>query len=491
MVNRQRESPVDAAPESFEQTVRSLLLSPKLRFPSILERMFRIDYHQRSIVMVRIALAVGLVLYTSFGILDAVLAPRVYRTLWIIRFAWVNPVLVAVLILSFTPVFRSISQLVLCAAVLSMGLGIVLMMVYLGQSEVALSYYAGLILVLMGSYSFTRIFFVNASIIGGLIVVSYWIASVFFQGVLEDPQTVAIFLSNNFFFMSANIIGMIVSYLFERSARKEFLHRQLLAENQRTLERERNELRRRTTIIEDELDMARSIQQALVPQDVPMPSMAAVYRPMEAIGGDYFDFFELDGKVGIFVCDVAGHGVPAALVASMVKSLIASTTALLIYPARLLSYLNDVLVDQTRQRFVTAFYCIFDRESRSLAWSIAGQNPPLIIHDGTVDRIASDIRHVPLAFMDQESLEDANVAYRDYRSEIPANGKLLVYTDGLLEVPSKEDSTLQFGDVVDEVVVRLSNLEPREFIDALMEELVAFYGAQELPDDVCAICVDT
>lgn len=441
--------------------------------------------------MVRIALTVGLILYTSFGILDAVLAPNVYRKLWIIRFAWVDPVVLIVLILTFTPVFRSVSQLVLCIAAFSMGLGIVIMMIFLGDSDVALSYYAGLILVLMGSYSFTRIFFVNASIIGGLIVISYWIASVFFQGVLRDPQTVAVFLSNNFFFMSANIIGMIVSYLFERSARKEFLHRQLLAENQRTLERERNELRRRTTIIEDELEMARSIQQALIPQSVPMPSMAAVYRPMEAIGGDYFDFFELDGRVGIFVCDVAGHGVPAALVASMVKSLIASTTALLIYPARLLAYLNDVLVDQTRHRFVTAFYCIYDPEERSLSWSIAGHNPPLLIHDGTVTRIEPDVRHVPLAFMDQEALEDALLGYADYSTDVPADAKLLVHTDGLLEVSSKEDPSMQFGDVVDDVVLRLAEHEPQAFIDALVAELVAFCGTEALPDDVCAICVNT
>lgn len=459
----------------------------------MLERIFRVDFYQRSVSMIRVALALGLFLYTSFGILDAVLAPEVYRKLWLIRFAWVDPVLIVVFALTFLPGFRVVSQFALCVVALSAGLGIVLMMVFLGDSDVALSYYAGLILVLMWTYSFTRIFFAYASITGWTIIVAYWVASAVFQDVLADPQTRLLFISNNFFFVAANIMGMIVSYLFERSARKEFLQRQLISESQRSLEHERNELQRRNNIIEEELEMARSIQQQLIPQDVPLDRMAALYRPMEAVGGDYFDFFALEGsrKIGIFVCDVAGHGVPAALVASMVKSLIAGTTALLLHPARLLGYLNDVLVDQTRQRFVTAFYCVYDTESRNLSWSTAGQSPPLLIHDDTVTRIETETRHVPMAFMEQEALEDAGVDYADYRSELPENAKLLFYTDGLVEVSKRDDPTTQFGDVIDDVLIKLAPKEPRALLDDLLAELIAFCGREELPDDVCAICVAT
>lgn len=476
---------------SYESTIRELLASGRLRFPSVLERVFRVDFYERSVTMIRIALALGLFLYTSFGILDAVLAPEEYRTLWLIRFAWVDPVLIIVFALTFVPWFRVISQPALCLVALSAGWGIVVMMANLGHSDVALSYYAGLILVLMWTYSFTRIFFLYASLTGWAIIIAYWVASVVFQNVLGDPQTTAMFISNNFFFVAANIMGMIVSYIFERSARKDFLHRQLLSESRRSLEHERNELRRRNTIIEDELEMARAIQQQLIPQDVPSDRMAALYRPMEAIGGDYFDFFSLDGRVGIFVSDVAGHGVPAALVASMVKSLIAGTTALLSHPARLLSYLNEVLVGQTRQRFVTAFYCIYDAERRSLIWSTAGQNPPLLVHDGAVSRIETPTRHVPIAFIDRDALEDAGVEYEDYRSDLPREAKLLLYTDGLVEAPKQDDPSVRFGDVLDGVLLDHSDLPPKEFLDAVLDDLVSFCGTDELPDDVCAICVST
>jgi serine phosphatase RsbU (regulator of sigma subunit) len=96
-----------------------------------------------------------------------------------------------------------------------------------------------------------------------------------------------------------------------------------------------------------------------------------------------------------------------------------------------------------------------------------------------------------MAFMEQEALEDAGVDYADYRSELPENAKLLFYTDGLVEVSKRDDPTTQFGDVIDDVLIKLAPKEPRALLDDLLAELIAFCGREELPDDVCAICVAT
>ncbi len=477
---------------TFESTVRDLIGQNRLRFPSVLERVFRADYYEKYGAMTRIALGMAFALYSTFGLLDRFLAPEVYRTIWLIRFGIVDPIMVVVMVLSFFPFFRSIAQGVLSVATLLAGLGIVAMIIVLGNSQASLSYYAGLILVLMWLYTFPRIRFGYATLVGWLIVVAYELVAVVHQKMLVDPRTIGMFVNNNFFFIGASVMGTIVNYLMEVSARREFLQTQLIAEEQVLLERERNELRDRNTMIKRELEMARAVQQSLIPREFPSEYLHAIYRPMEEVGGDYFDIFRLDGgrKIGIFVSDVSGHGVPAALIAATIKAVLSESRRLQQSPGRLMMHLNDVISRQTEHYFVTAFYGIYDIEGKSFTWTNAGHPLPLLCHGGAVREVVAPKTHVPLGFLPNSELSEKGETYGESRIRLTAGSRLILFTDGLVEATPKGDRSTQFGDVIARTVVRLAALAPKEFLQELLKAVTEFCGGDDFADDICAICLD-
>ncbi len=162
---------------------------------------------------------------------------------------------------------------------------------------------------------------------------------------------------------------------------------EMVQERTRELNEERDRLKLRNDTIEEELAMARKIQQQLVPDASPVPYLHAIYKSMESVGGDFFDFirFRDSRRLGIFISDVTGHGVPAALITSMIKSMILQAGSHRADPAEFLSYLNGLLVHRTGGNFVTAFYGVFDPDRRTITYSNAGHYPPYLADgDGVV-----------------------------------------------------------------------------------------------------------
>ncbi len=197
-----------------------------LSFPGDLEEVFLDEFYKNSLKQVRISLLAGIFFYGLFGILDAHLVPQMKITLWYIRFAIVSPAFLVVILLSYSPRFKKYLQASLAAAMLVAGLGIITM-IYFIPSPVSHSYYAGLILVFMWGYAFTRVRFLWATIAGWLIVVLYEIVAIY---VTDTPFPVL--LSNNFFFISANILGMFVCYTIEFYERANFFINFLLEHEQ-------------------------------------------------------------------------------------------------------------------------------------------------------------------------------------------------------------------------------------------------------------------
>lgn len=187
-----------------------------LSFPADIEAIFRHEYYKSSLSLVRISLIAGIALYSLFGILDAELVPEMRNSIWLVRFALVVPCLTAVIIYSYYPGFERFFQPSVSLVMIVAGLGINIMMAII-PSEIGHSYYAGLILVFIWGYSFTRVRFVWATPAGWLIVISYEIIAAYLK---NTPHL--ILLSNNFFFISANMIGMCVCYAIEYYARSNF-----------------------------------------------------------------------------------------------------------------------------------------------------------------------------------------------------------------------------------------------------------------------------
>lgn len=194
---------------------------------SHLEEPFLKDYYEVSLTHVRILLVLGAVLYAAFGVLDAMVMPEQMFTIWMIRLVVIGPGLVGVLLLSFSGLFEKYMQPILAFAYILAGLGIISMIV-VAPPPVSYSYYAGLMLVFMWGYALIRLFFVWASFAGWLQVVLYELAA-----ILINQTPFDIFISNNFFFMGANAIGMIAGYLIEFYARRDFfMKRQLEIERE-------------------------------------------------------------------------------------------------------------------------------------------------------------------------------------------------------------------------------------------------------------------
>jgi len=183
---------------------------------SYLEELFLSNYYHSSLANIRTFLILGAVLYAAFGILDAVLMPEQMFNIWFIRFMVIGPGLAGVLLISFTDIFKKHMQAVLAFAFLVAGGGIISMIV-IAPPPVSYSYYAGMMLVFMWGYALIRLFFVWASVTGWLQVILYEITSLW-----VNPVPFHVFINNNFFFISANLVGMMACYAIEFYARRDF-----------------------------------------------------------------------------------------------------------------------------------------------------------------------------------------------------------------------------------------------------------------------------
>ena len=189
---------------------------------SKLEAPFLSDYYRVSLPHIRISLVLGALLYTIFGILDALLMPEQKQTMWLIRFIIVCPVIFGTLLATYSKSFERYMQPLLAGVFILAGGGIMCMII-IAPPPVSYSYYAGLLLVFMWGYTFTRIFFLWASLAGWVQVLFYEIAAIW-----VNPTPQAVMISNNFFFISANVIGMLACYSIEFYARRDFFLRQQL-----------------------------------------------------------------------------------------------------------------------------------------------------------------------------------------------------------------------------------------------------------------------
>jgi phosphoserine phosphatase RsbU/P len=146
--------------------------------------------------------------------------------------------------------------------------------------------------------------------------------------------------------------------------------------------------------IQKELEVARRIQLSILPAEFPPSAnfrVAARYVPMNSVAGDFYDFIVADDtQAGLLIADVSGHGVPAALIASMVKVAATSQRAYAANPAGLLAGMNAVLCGNTQNQFVTAAYVHLDSAARTIQYSAAGHPPMLLLRRGEVMEVAEN-----------------------------------------------------------------------------------------------------
>jgi len=231
--------------------------------------------------------------------------------------------------------------------------------------------------------------------------------------------------------------------------------------------------------IEQELQVARRIQQALLPEATPTLDgweVAAYYQPAREVGGDFYDFLELpDGRLGLVIGDATGKGMPAALVMATTRGMLRAVAQPLDSPGEVLKRVNDALFpDIPPNMFVTCLYAILDSESGRLVYANAGHDLPYLRHHGEG---AHELRAtgMPLGLMNEMSYEEKEAVLREGDS-------VLYYSDGLVEAHDPEGE--MFGLPCLRALVA-EHGEERSLGDFLLKELYSFTGeGWEQEDDI-------
>ena len=197
------------------------------------EKLFRKEYFYDSIFQFRIAFVLVIILYGAFGYLDSRMIPEFADSFHVIRYFFVIPIFSIVFLLSFTRLFRKIWQVLLLFSFITGGLGISIMTMLVPEN---FAYYAGMMLIFSAGYFFIKLRFFWAAIAGWSTLIIYNIGAIYYA---NTPITILI--NNNFFFISANLIGMFAAYNIEYYARRNFfLSQKLESEKIQVLEANKN-----------------------------------------------------------------------------------------------------------------------------------------------------------------------------------------------------------------------------------------------------------
>jgi len=197
-----------------------------LAFSEVDEGLFLKKYFSDSIFQFRIAFIILIILYGAFGYLDSRIISEYATAFHAIRFIFVIPILIIVFLLSFTKLFHKVWQVLLLISFIVGGIGISIMTMFAPENY---AYYAGMMLVFSAGYFFIKLRFFLATIAGWFILLMYNIGAIFFT-----PTPVELLITNNFFFISANLIGMFAAYNIEYFIRRNFFLSQKL-NNERLL----------------------------------------------------------------------------------------------------------------------------------------------------------------------------------------------------------------------------------------------------------------
>lgn len=245
---------------------------------------------------------------------------------------------------------------------------------------------------------------------------------------------------------------------------------------ERSLERDKQ-----LNALQKELEIAKRIQSSILPDEFPASphfKVAARYVPMTSVAGDFYDFLIVeDGKAGLLIADVSGHGVPAALIASMVKLAATSQREHAAHPAKLLAGMNATLCGNTQSQFVTAAYVHLDAAAGELRYAAAAHPPMLLVRDGDV--IAIEENGIMLALF-------PSAAYTVTARELRKGDRIVLYTDGIVEAEDAQQE--QFGSDRLQVLLKESVALSSDAAANLILDRVRSWSAAQDDDLTLLVC---
>ena len=251
------------------------------------------------------------------------------------------------------------------------------------------------------------------------------------------------------------------------------------------LVRQQKDQARRSERLEQELRIARLIQQTLLPRELPkLPGweVAAYYRPAREVGGDFYDFIHLpEGRLGVIVADVTDKGVPAALVMATTRSVLHAAAERLISPSAVLTRVNDQLIpNMPENMFVTCLYSVLDPLKRTFRFANAGHGLAFRRGAGGVSELRAT--GMPLGLM-------PGMRYEENEVLLAPGETILLQSDGLAEAHNSRREMFGFPRVKQLMTDHLNG--PDQLIATLVAELERFTaGGWEHEDDVTLLAIE-
>lgn len=249
-----------------------------------------------------------------------------------------------------------------------------------------------------------------------------------------------------------------------------------------------NTIKKINTNIKKELKLAQKIQENLMPKTPPKLQGVQVefwYKPMEELGGDFFDFIlrrEEDG-IGIFISDVAGHGVPSALITTMIKGVLANQRAFLDRPKQMMQRMNTALLENNvSDFFVTAFYLYLNLKNKTMGFTSAGHNEAFVFKKRTEEVIPLKTKGKFLGIFEENS-------WKEEVFVIEKGDRIVLYTDGITEMLNNKGEEFGFEQLVN--LIKLSkNLDLISTKKFIINNLLSFENTEFVNDDKAFILAD-
>jgi serine phosphatase RsbU (regulator of sigma subunit)/anti-sigma regulatory factor (Ser/Thr protein kinase) len=237
--------------------------------------------------------------------------------------------------------------------------------------------------------------------------------------------------------------------------------------------------------LDQELAVARLIQQNFLPRSLPDPvgwGVAADYRPAREVGGDFYDFIDLPGgRLGVVVGDVTDKGVPAALVMAATRSVLRASAQRLVEPGAVLERVNEHLCpDIPENMFVTCLYGVLELDTGRLVFANAGHTLPMVASDGAVTELYA--RGMPLGLMPA-------MTYEETEATLTPGAHLLLYSDGVTEAHDAEREMFG-GGRLSALMQRAGGDHGAPLLRAVLEAVGEFVGTSaEQEDDITLVAV--
>lgn len=255
-----------------------------------------------------------------------------------------------------------------------------------------------------------------------------------------------------------------------------------------TLWRNALSARDKLVALQNELDVARKMQQDILPKSFPDSEAFDLYAsmlPALSVGGDFFDVYEFnDGRVGVAIADVSGKGVPAAMFMMASRTLLKACAAISTSPAAVVEQVNTMLSDENdAMTFVTLLYGIYDPRTKEFMYANGGHNPPVIVKPNMTTELLESTGGVALGVMQDFKYQENTVA-------LEPGSMIVFYTDGVVEA-ERENKELFEMDRFCQILQSNTFKDAEEVTNEVFSKVKEFAGGNPQSDDITCLVLRT